>query len=167
MSQLTRWERSESSFPLKSVLHGELWDKNILLRCELVSSELEVAFCDWKSLQVGCPVRDLAFLLLSSTTASVRAKCTSRLIERYFQVYKVTLGLLGVQFEARFPEYGIEELKADYEEALLAAFIQSVTVLTREEKYLEAESTTTRTISTRRRSPSDNSSGSTIMAHVV
>ena len=52
VSQLTRWERSESTFPLTSVLHGELWEKNILLRCELVSSDLEVAFCDWKGLKV-------------------------------------------------------------------------------------------------------------------
>ena len=63
MSQLTRWERGSSSFPLQSVLHGELWEKNILLRYEQITEKLEVAFCDWKALRVGCPIRYAALTI--------------------------------------------------------------------------------------------------------
>ena len=45
-------------------------------------------------------------------------------MEHYFQVYKATLLKLGLNFKKLFPDYGIKELQAEYEEALLGAFIQ-------------------------------------------
>ena len=53
---------------LTTIVHGELWDRNVLL-----NDTYQVIVLDWKNAKLASATLDLAFLMLSSTTWYVSA----------------------------------------------------------------------------------------------
>ena len=96
-----------------------------MFRHEQLTDRLEVVFCDWKRLHVGWPVHDLAFLMMSCAPKSLaRNSSADQVMEKYLFTYTETMKKLGVDFKETFPDFGVDDLRQDYEDALLPAFLQ-------------------------------------------
>lgn len=135
---MNKADKRKSRFPFKTILHGELWDKNILFRYEQLTQNLEFVLTDWKHLSMGSPCQDLAFLILSSTNKSLRHKHLKHILTKYFHIYCNHLKRVhSLQFPK--PGFTLEQFVQEYQDASLGAFLQVVTVMIREVKYLEAE----------------------------
>lgn len=132
-------QERNSNFPVKTLLHGELWEKNILLRFEQITSTLEVVFCDWKRLHCGTPEQDLAFLVLTCTNKAIRTRNLDTIVEAYYNAYRKALLSLGLDFDQKFPRYSLKAFRQDYEASLIPAFGQAALIMTRELKYQEIE----------------------------
>ena len=55
--------RPSKSGKLTTIIHGELWDRNVLL-----NDRDQTIIIDWKNAKLASATLDLAFLMLSSTT---------------------------------------------------------------------------------------------------
>ena len=67
--------RRQIDSPFNSIIHGELWEKNMLFGAATTKEgdeELQSIILDWKNAKIASATKDLAFLLLSSTTNQLR-----------------------------------------------------------------------------------------------
>ena len=128
-----------SKFPLRTFLHGEPWERNLVFRTEPITESVEVVICDWKLASLnnlGNPCQDLAFLVVASTDLVTRNRHVKTALEKYFLTYTETLRKFGVRLRE---DYAFDDFKRDFQDELLGAFLRAVPLLIREERYLEAE----------------------------
>ena len=64
---LKNLRRPSKSGKLTTVVHGELWDRNVMM-----CPENKVKILDWKNAKLASSTLDLAFLMLTSTTRHVQ-----------------------------------------------------------------------------------------------
>lgn len=131
---------SQGSHCPRTVLHGELWERNILIRVEQISEAMEVTFCDWKEARVGNPCSDLSFLFISSSAVPLRNPSTLfALADRYYARFTRCLSKVGVDIRETHPGFTLDSFRKELLDSLVGGFLQAVPVMIREERYLEAE----------------------------
>jgi thiamine kinase-like enzyme len=102
---------------LTTIIHGEMWEKNILL-----DANYNAKILDWKNAKLASATLDLAFFLLSSTNWDVRVEGTKNLLLSYHEVYCKTITKLCPQI----PEPTYEDLEEDYYISIQYATLQVV-----------------------------------------
>ena len=114
---------------LTTICHGELWDRNILLKPEGIKGQSGlnsdqqndyVKILDWKNVKIATATLDLAFLMLSSTKSDMRSESTGEILSTYHDVFSQYLSILNPHLE----KPTIEELEADYYKSLEYAILQ-------------------------------------------
>jgi len=131
--------RRQVDSPFNTIIHGELWEKNMLFRdgedvkCQ---AQLQCVILDWKNAKIASATKDLAFLLLSSTTNQLRKESLELILHHYFSTFCNTLRELNPE-QLDGPGNTFEEFFADYKVSTKGAFMQSVCVLIQEMQHIE------------------------------
>ena len=112
---LKKLRRHSRTGKLTTIVHGELWDRNLMVK------ENQVKILDWKNAKLGSATLDLAFFMLSSTTWQVRDQSTTDLLKTYYDAFCDTCSQLGV---CQKDQPSFYELKEDYEISLQVAALQ-------------------------------------------
>merc|ERR1712002_1212229 len=88
--------RRQHTSPLNTIIHGELWEKNLLYRHSTSGQDEDLAcvVLDWKNAKIASATKDLAFLLLSSTTNQLRNDSLDVILHQYYATFCDTLQLL-------------------------------------------------------------------------
>ena len=127
--QLVEGVRRPGPSTLTTICHGELWERNILLRnrrsTEQSTSSAEkntdnVKILDWKNTKIATATLDLAFLMLSSTNSAMRSESTGAILSTYHEVFCQYLFMLNPTLE----KPSIEDVEADYYHSLEYAIFQ-------------------------------------------
>ena len=74
---LKNLRRQSKSGKLDTIIHGELWDRNLLM------VDKKVKILDWKNAKLATATLDLAFLMLTSTTSDIRDAYSKDLLNTY------------------------------------------------------------------------------------
>lgn len=117
---LNNLRRQSKTGKLTTIIHGELWDRNLMLN----DVTHQVKILDWKNAKLASATLDLAFLMLSSTSFDVRDDATNDLLKSYHQVYCQTLNKFAIPTEDH-PSF--KELLEDYQISLQVAVLQVIT----------------------------------------
>lgn len=131
--------RRQVDSPFNTIIHGELWEKNMLFRDgedEHMTTELQCVVLDWKNAKIASATKDLAFLILSSTTNQLRKESLSSILRHYFSTFCDTLSQLNPD-RLKTEDNSFEEFYADYRVSTKGAFMQSVCVLIQEMQHIE------------------------------
>lgn len=133
--------RRQVDSPFNTIIHGELWEKNMLFRdgedaqCQ---AELQCVILDWKNAKIASSTKDLAFFLLSSTTNQLRKESLDLILHRYYSTFCDTLrDMNGEQLDSHGNTF--EEFYTDYRISTKGAFMQSVCVLVQEMQHIEGQ----------------------------
>ena len=129
--------RRQVDSPFNTVVHGELWEKNMLFR-QGDEESYDCVILDWKNAKIASATKDLAFLLLSSTTNELRTESLDEILQHYYSTFCETLKLLDEELWAIVT---YDEFLADYKLSTLGAFMQAVCVLVQEMHFYEHQLT--------------------------
>jgi len=130
--------RRQVENPFNTIVHGELWEKNMLFRMGEDEEQFDVIVLDWKNAKIASATKDLAFLLLSSTTNEIRKDNLDVILKLYYSTFCETLQLLDVEL---LKKVTYEEFYRDYTISTKGAFMQAVCVLVQEMHFLEDQLT--------------------------
>jgi len=101
---------------------------------------LETMVLDWKNAKVASATKDLAFLLLSSTTQELRKSSLHVILRTYHRIFCESLQLLGcdVANSSHHQQQGLsyDSFYADYAVSTKGAFLQAVCVLMQEMRFM-------------------------------
>merc|ERR1719309_1740381 len=125
--------RREVESPFNTIVHGELWEKNMLFRVGDQNEDIDCVVLDWKNAKIASATKDLAFLLLSSTTNQLRTEFLDIILKLYYESFCDTLKLLDANLCEKVT---YEEFYTDYELSTKGAFMQAVCVLVQEMQFL-------------------------------
>lgn len=131
--------RRQIDSPFNSIIHGELWEKNMLFGAATTKEgdeELQSIILDWKNAKIASATKDLAFLLLSSTTNQLRQEFLQDILKTYHTIFCKSLTTLGVN-TADCQGLSYDEFFADYAMSTKGAFLQSVCVLVQEMSFMK------------------------------
>jgi len=132
--------RRQVDSPFNTIVHGELWEKNMLFRDGEDANREAVMQCvilDWKNAKIASATKDLAFLLLSSTTNQLRKESQDEILQSYYSTFCDTLRQLD-STHLEGPHNTYEEFYNDYKVSTKGAFMQAVCVLVQEMQHIEA-----------------------------
>ena len=133
--------RRQIDSPFNTIIHGELWEKNMLFGSqEAADAEVPSIILDWKNAKIASATKDLAFLLLSSTTNQLRQEFLVDILKTYHTIFCKSLNILGVN-TADCQGLSYEEFFADYAMSTKGAFLQSVCVLVQEMSFMKNQMT--------------------------
>jgi len=129
--------RRQINSPLNTIIHGELWEKNLLYRHgdSSTDDDLSCVILDWKNAKIASATKDLAFLVLSSTNNLLRTESLSDFLHLYYSTFVATLTQLGVDLG----DHTYEDFYEDYRLSMKGAFLQAICVLVQEMTYLETQ----------------------------
>jgi len=146
--------RRQVDSPFNTIIHGELWEKNMLFRHQASpsnhkeddqdirssntsnqGSELETIVLDWKNAKVASATKDLAFLLLSSTTHELRKASLDLILRTYHRIFCESLEMLGCNVQ-KCHGLSYKEFFADYAVSTKGAFLQAICVLMQEMTFM-------------------------------
>merc|ERR1719266_1462440 len=113
---LNNLRRHSKSGKLTTIVHGELWDRNVLML-----DDDKVKILDWKNAKLASATLDLAFLMLTSTTSDVRSCYTNDLLRSYHKVFCQTMDKFGIPSQEQ-PSFC--EILEDYQISLQVAILQ-------------------------------------------
>lgn len=133
--------RRQVDSPFNTIIHGELWEKNMMFgerTGEGGTLELQSIVLDWKNAKIASATKDLAFLLLSSTTNSLRQQHLQHILHTYHSLFCSSLQVLGVN-TSDCKGLSYEDFFADYAMSTKGAFLQSVCVLVQEMSFMEVQ----------------------------
>jgi len=133
--------RRQVDTPFNTIIHGELWEKNMLFRDtedNHFQSDLECVVLDWKNAKIASATKDIAFLLLSSTTNQLRKKYLDEILRRYYSTFCQTLAGLNADL-LNCKGLTFEDFYADYKISTKGAFMQAVCVLVQEMEHYEQQ----------------------------
>ena len=118
---------------LTTIIHGELWEKNILFR----PSDNKCLILDWKNAKIATPTLDLAFLIYSSTNIGLLSSEAGHrpLLETYHEAFCATLRSL----EPKCPEPTFSELEQDFKRSSKDALLQAICMFVQEMQYLDGQ----------------------------
>jgi len=131
--------RRQVDTPFNTIIHGELWEKNMLFKDsedEHFQSALECVVLDWKNAKIASATKDIAFLLLSSTTNQLRKEYLDDILRRYYSTFCETLGILNADL-LNCKGLTFEDFYTDYKVSTKGAFMQAVCVLVQEMQHYE------------------------------
>jgi len=131
--------RRQVDTPFNTIIHGELWEKNMLFRDsedEHFKSTLECVVLDWKNAKIASATKDIAFLLLSSTTNQLRKQYLDVILRKYYSTFCETLGILNADL-LNCKGLTFEDFYTDYKVSTKGAFMQAVCVLVQEMQHYE------------------------------
>lgn len=131
--------RRQVDTPFNTIIHGELWEKNMLFRDsedEHFQAALECVVLDWKNAKIASATKDIAFLLLSSTTNQLRKEYLNDILRRYFSTFCETLAILNADL-LNCKGLTFEDFYTDYKVSTKGAFMQAVCVLVQEMQHYE------------------------------
>jgi len=117
--------------PLLSLTHGSPSQENFLVK------DNSLLLTDWKLSDIGSPLSDVAFLILSSTDYAVRTEHTRHLLESYHFTFCSVLQRLGHDTKSVWPGFSLQTVLQEYDRCLFGSFLQSVCHLMEELKVLE------------------------------
>ena len=121
--------RQAASEGLNTIIHGELWERNILFR----PADGRCTLLDWKNAKVAAATLDLAFLLFSSCSGEAVVRHRAAALERYRAAHEAALARLAPACAAPTAE----ELEADFALSLKDALLQAICMFVQEMEYLE------------------------------
>lgn len=102
--------------------------------------DIDVLFCDWKFATVSSPTVDLVMLLLSSTNQAARLKHTKQWLEQYYFCFTECLRTkFHMKLSKSYPEFDYDVFYQDYNDNLFTGYLQAVSLIVRELKFLEIE----------------------------
>jgi len=130
--------RRQVANPFNTIIHGELWEKNMLFRDGEDASfqdELQCVILDWKNAKIASATKDLAFLILSSTTDQLRKESLVSILQHYYSTFCDTLSQLNC--DELNEKLSFDEFYTDYRVSTKGAFMQSVCVLIQEMQHIE------------------------------
>ena len=130
--------RRQVDSPFNTVVHGELWEKNMLFRMGEDEDPLDCVVLDWKNAKIASATKDLAFLLLSSTTNQLRTESLDVILRKYYTTFCATLEVLDTELSQKVT---YDEFFADYKLSTMGAFMQAVCVLVQEMQFFENQLT--------------------------
>lgn len=84
---MCRGLRRQGSGSLNTIIHGELWEKNLLLSAD----KDKCVLLDWKSAKLAAAALDLAFFLFSSASLEVLDDNLAAVFDAYADEFAVTL----------------------------------------------------------------------------
>ena len=128
---MIRGLRRQGPDTLNTIIHGELWEKNMLFRA--VDGKCKIL--DWKNAKIASATLDLAFFLFSSTNHMTILEHRDKIIECYHQNFSSLLKRL----EPKCKEPTLEELRDDFELSTKDCLIQSICTFVQEMQYLEKQ----------------------------
>jgi hypothetical protein len=131
--------RRQVENPFNTIVHGELWEKNMLFRDsedEHFKSTMECVVLDWKNAKIASATKDIAFLLLSSTTNQLRKQYLDVILRKYYSTFCETLGILNADL-LNCKGLTFEDFYTDYKVSTKGAFMQAVCVLVQEMQHYE------------------------------
>lgn len=129
VKRMTKGLRRQGPSSLNTIVHGEVWEKNILMN----PTTSECLLLDWKNAKIGSATLDLAFLLFSSASLEVLAVHLTEVCEHYYKTYVQTLEKL--QPASSGPTW--EEFEEDFRSSSLDTLIQAICMCINEMKFLE------------------------------
>jgi len=130
--------RRQVDTPFNTIIHGELWEKNMLFRdseSEHLQPTLDCVVLDWKNAKIASATKDIAFLLLSSTTNQLRKKYLDDILRSYYSTFCETLATLNADL-LNCKGLTFEDFYADYKISTKGAFMQAVCVLVQEMEHI-------------------------------
>ena len=131
--------RRQVENPFNTIVHGELWEKNMLFRRASDNEDsLECVVLDWKNAKLASATKDLAFLLLSSTRNSLRTQHLDEILNQYYSTFCDTLNQLDPQLCEKVT---FDEFVDDYKMSTKGAFMQAVCCLVQEMQFFEHQLT--------------------------
>jgi len=131
--------RRQVETPFNTIIHGELWEKNMLFRDtedEHFKSMLDCVVLDWKNAKIASSTKDIAFLLFSSTTNKLRKESLDVILKQYYTTFCETLGVLDPDI-LKCKGLTFEDFYSDYKISTKGAFMQAVCVLVQEMQHVE------------------------------
>jgi len=137
VTQMFSCMRRQVESPFNTIVHGELWEKNILFRDEEEDS-LQCVVLDWKNAKIASATKDIAFFLLSSTSNKLRSDHLETILQNYFTTFCDSLEILQPEL-LQDPSLSFEHFYTDYKTSTKGAFMQSVCVLIQEMQHLESQ----------------------------
>ena len=137
MTQMFSCMRRQVESPFNTIVHGELWEKNILFRDEEEDS-LQCVVLDWKNAKIASATKDIAFFLLSSTSNKLRSDHLETILQNYFSTFCDSLEILQPEL-LQDSSLSFDHFYADYKISTKGAFMQSVCVLIQEMQHLESQ----------------------------
>jgi len=133
--------RRQVDTPFNTIIHGELWEKNMLFRDgedEHFQPTVECVVLDWKNAKIASATKDIAFLLLSSTTNQLRKLYLDDILRSYYTTFCETLEILNTDL-LNCKDLTFEEFYKDYTISTKGAFMQAVCVLVQEMQHFEQQ----------------------------
>ena len=131
--------RRQVENPFNTIVHGELWEKNMLFRQAGDGEDnLECVVLDWKNAKLASATKDLAFLLLSSTRNSLRTNHLDEILRQYYSTFCDTLKQLDPELCEKVT---FDEFVDDYKMSTKGAFMQAVCCLVQEMQFFEHQLT--------------------------
>jgi len=133
--------RRQVDSPFNTIVHGELWEKNMLFKDgedEHFQPRSECVVLDWKNAKIASATKDIAFLLLSSTTNQLRKQYLEDILRSYYSTFCETLGILNADL-LNCKGLTFEDFYADYKISTKGAFMQAVCVLVQEMQHFEQQ----------------------------
>jgi len=133
--------RRQVDTPFNTIIHGELWEKNMLFRDgedEHFQPTVECVVLDWKNAKIASATKDIAFLLLSSTTNQLRKLYLDDVLRSYYTTFCETLEILNTDL-LNCKDLTFEEFYKDYTISTKGAFMQAVCVLVQEMQHFEQQ----------------------------
>lgn len=133
--------RRQVDTPFNTIIHGELWEKNMLFRDgedENFQPTVECVVLDWKNAKIASATKDIAFLLLSSTTNQLRKIYLDDILRSYYKTFCETLEILNTDL-LNCKDLTFEEFYKDYTISTKGAFMQAVCVLVQEMQHFEQQ----------------------------
>jgi len=131
--------RRQVDTPFNTIVHGELWEKNMLFRDsedEYFKHTLDCVVLDWKNAKIASATKDLAFFLLSSTTDNLRKESLDHILQKYYSTFCETLRVLNPDL-LKCDGLTFEDFYLDYKISTKGAFMQAVCVLVQEMQHYQ------------------------------
>ncbi|XP_059090470.1 uncharacterized protein LOC131886221 [Tigriopus californicus] len=115
---------------LNTIIHGELWEKNILFH----ANEPKCVLLDWKNAKIASPMLDLAFLLFSSSNIHmISTEGQTKVLKAYHTSFCSTLK--NLMPKCKPPSFSA--LQVDFLQTVRDALMQSICIFVQEMEFME------------------------------
>lgn len=121
--------RHQGPETLNTIIHGELWEKNILFR----TTDATCKMLDWKNAKMASGMLDLGFLIFSSCNAKVIEENWEQVLNDYHRTFCATLDLL----EPKCAKPSRQEVHQDFQQTKPVALLHAICMFVKEMEHLE------------------------------
>ncbi|XP_055296586.1 uncharacterized protein LOC129565593 [Sitodiplosis mosellana] len=93
----------ESAGSASVIIHGDVWQNNIMFSCDKSGKPIEMCFLDWQCSKHVSPIIDIVYFLFCSTTKELRDVHYEHLLKVYYDSLAAHTRRLGSDVEQLFP----------------------------------------------------------------
>ncbi|MPC57605.1 hypothetical protein E2C01_051590 [Portunus trituberculatus] len=119
----------KSSKETEELVHGDFWNNNIMFKYTDTPDEQkiieDVMVIDWGNCSWGAPLFDLQYLIYTSTQRSVRKEYLDKALSHYHSTFTT----LTTKFGYPLSNWGLTELKAEWEMTYAIGFLFGCTLV--------------------------------------